>query len=115
MYFTLPALSAMNVMTWKCHVDNSTKGRYDMMLGKYVLTELGLNIKLSDNVIEADDGTFKGITIIIFDLGTYDFKKLNTEKITPEESFIDAYTEEVYESEHVCTVTKLLRVILDAK
>ena len=29
--------------------------------------------------------------------------------------FIDAYAEEVYESEHVCTDHKRLRVILDAK
>ena len=30
------------------------------------------------------------------DLGTYIFKDLNIKKITPEESFIDAYAEEVY-------------------
>ena len=48
-------------------------------------------------------------------LGTYIFKYLNTEKITPEELFNDTYAEEVYESEHVLTATKLLHVILDAK
>ena len=31
--FTLPELSAMNVITWKFHVDDSAKGRYDMILG----------------------------------------------------------------------------------
>ena len=31
-HFTLPALSATNVVTWKCHVDDSTKGRCDMIL-----------------------------------------------------------------------------------
>ena len=49
------------------------------------------------------------------DLGMYIFKDLNTEKITPEESFTDAYVEEVYESEHIRTSTKQIRVILDAK
>ena len=49
------------------------------------------------------------------DLGTYIFKYLNTGKITPEESFTNAYVEEVYESEHVRTATKRLCVILDAK
>ena len=34
--FTLPALSAKNVVTWKCHVDNSAKGRHDMILGRYL-------------------------------------------------------------------------------
>ena len=40
---------------------------------------------------------------------------LNTSKITPEESFPNAYIEELYESEYVHTDTKLLCVILDAK
>ena len=35
---TLPKLSATNAVTWKCHVDNSAKGRYDMILGRYLLT-----------------------------------------------------------------------------
>ena len=38
--FTLPALSATNVATWKSHVDDSDRGRYDMILGRYLLTEL---------------------------------------------------------------------------
>ena len=34
--FTLPEISADNVVTWKCHVDESTKGRYDMILERYI-------------------------------------------------------------------------------
>ena len=49
------------------------------------------------------------------DLGHYELKILNTRKITPEESFNNAYTKELYESYHVRTATKLLCVILDAK
>ena len=30
--FTLPALNATNSVTWKCHVDDSAKGRYDMII-----------------------------------------------------------------------------------
>ena len=41
--FTLPALRETNFMTWKCYVDDSDKGRYDMILVRYLLTELGLN------------------------------------------------------------------------
>ena len=37
-YFTLPALSATNIVTWKCHVDESAKGRYNMILGRDLLT-----------------------------------------------------------------------------
>ena len=38
--FSLTSLMATNVVTWKCHVDDSTKGRYDIILGIYLLTEL---------------------------------------------------------------------------
>ena len=37
-YFTLPELSDKNVVMWKCHVDDSTKVRYDMILGRDLLT-----------------------------------------------------------------------------
>ena len=40
------------------------------------------------------------------DMGTYEFKYLNTGNITPEEQFTNAYAEEIYESEHVRTATK---------
>ena len=30
--FTLPALRAMNAVTWKFHVDESAKGMYDIIL-----------------------------------------------------------------------------------
>ena len=32
-YFTLPTLSEINVVTWIFHVYDSYKGRYDMILG----------------------------------------------------------------------------------
>ena len=38
--FTLPALSAKNVVTWKCHVYESAKGRYDMILRQDLPTDL---------------------------------------------------------------------------
>ena len=36
--FTLTALSATNFVTWKCHVDDSAKGRYDNIFEQYLLT-----------------------------------------------------------------------------
>ena len=105
-YFTLPALSATNVVMWKCHVDDSDKGRYDMILGRYLLTELVFNLKLSEHVIKEYYGPFDRSTTPIVDLGTYIFKDLNTGKITPKESFDNAYSEEVYESDHVNNDTK---------
>ena len=79
--FTLHKLSATNITVWKLHVDESAQGRYDMILGRYIRTELGLNLKLSDHVIEAYDRYLKGSTEPMVYLGTYEFKYLNTGKI----------------------------------
>ena len=46
-YFTLPELRATKIMTWNCHLDESDKGRCDIIFGRYPLTSLGLNLKLS--------------------------------------------------------------------
>ena len=37
-YLNLPKLRATKIVTWNCHVDESAKGRYDMILGIYILT-----------------------------------------------------------------------------
>ena len=87
-------------------MDDSAKVRYYMVLGRDVFKELGLPLKFSDHVIEVDNGSFTGSTSPMVDLGTSEFKDLNTGEITPEESFTNSYIEEVYESEHVCTATK---------
>ena len=83
--FNLPTLSATNILTWNCHVGEYSKSRYDMILGRYLLIELLLNLKFSEHVIEADDGPFKGSTTPMVNLGKYIFKYLNTGKFTPEE------------------------------
>ena len=64
-------------------MDESAKGRYYTILGKYIWTELGLNSKLSACVIEAYYGTFKGYTEIKVGLGMYEFKNINTGEIKP--------------------------------
>ena len=32
--YTLPALNATNVVTWECHVNDSAKSSYGMILGR---------------------------------------------------------------------------------
>ena len=49
----------------------SAKGRYDMIIGKYLFTELGVSLKFSDHIIESNDGPFKGSTTPMVDLGPY--------------------------------------------
>ena len=58
--FTLPGIRATKIVTWNCHMDDSAKGRCDMILGRYLLTELVLNPKFSEYTIKVYDGTLKG-------------------------------------------------------
>ena len=60
-----------------------------MILCKYILTALGIDLKLFEHVTKADDGPLKCTTYPMVDLGTYEIKYLNTEKSTPEESFYE--------------------------
>ena len=55
-----------------------------MILGRDILTALVLDLELSDYIIETNDGPIKGSTEPMVDLGTYEFKYLNTGNITPE-------------------------------
>ena len=79
--------------------DGFDKGIYYIILGRYLLKALGLYLKLSDHVIEAYDGHFKGSTGPIVGLGRYEFKDLNIGKITPKEFFMDSYAGEINELE----------------
>ena len=45
------------------------------------------------------------------DLGMHKFKNLNTGKFTPEESFMNSYTEDNYEQEQIHPDNKRLHVI----
>ena len=46
-YFILPEFSAKKIVTWECRVNDSTKGINNMILGRYIFTELVLNLKIS--------------------------------------------------------------------
>ena len=82
-YFTLPEPSATNIVAWNCHADDSAKVAYDIILGRYLLTALVLNLKLSEHVIESDDGTLKGSSSPVVDLIMYKFRNLSIRKSTP--------------------------------
>ena len=71
-------------MTWNFHADDYSNGRYDMILGRDILTYLGLNLKLFEHVIKSYDGTFKVLTAPMVDLRNYSFKYLNIGKIKTE-------------------------------
>ena len=56
-------------------------GRYDMILHRDISKALGLNIELYEHVIKSDDGTLKGPSSHVADLGMYELKKPITGKL----------------------------------
>ena len=79
----MPELSATNIVTWNFHVDDFSKGRYNFLLGRGLLTAFGFNIKFYENVVKADGGLLKGSLSPIFYLSVWEFIHLKTGIITP--------------------------------
>ena len=68
-----------------------------MILGKDILTSLGLYLFIFNCVIKGGDGTFENCTAPMVDLGNYEFKNLDTGKLSPEEYFTNSHVEELFE------------------
>ena len=47
-----------------------------MILGRDLVTALGLDLKFSENIILGGDGPFKGFSVPMVDVSTYGFKPL---------------------------------------
>ena len=69
------------IVTWNFHIDDSDKSMYDMILGRYILTALVLDLIFFNNFTEGGDRPFERCTAPMVDLGTYKFKDLDTGKI----------------------------------
>ena len=54
-----------------------------MILGRDLLTALGLDIKFSENIILGGDGLYKGYSAPMVDVITYYFKTLTDNKVKP--------------------------------
>ena len=44
-----------------------------MILGRYLLTALGLDFKFSDNVVIGSEGPYEGLSAPMIDISNYDF------------------------------------------
>ena len=66
---------------WKYHVNEYTDGRYDMILGRDLLTALGLDINFSENVIIGEEGPYIGCSSTIVDVINYDFKSITDKTV----------------------------------
>ena len=111
----LPVLSATKTVTWKYHVDDSTAGRYNMIISRYLLTKLGIDLKFSTNTIQCSKGSYQGCTTPMVNLDYYDFEPINIKMCTfLEGSLLNAYVKKFRESEPLCTANNRLRTTLDA-
>ena len=95
--FCIPEFSTENIMSWEFHVDDFAEISYFIILSRYLLTSLVINLKFPKQIIEGCSGPFESYTEPIVDLGTYEFKIVNVDKITSKEYFTDAYLEELFE------------------
>ena len=102
-------------MSWKCHVDHKNNIRYYMILSRYLLTALGMDLDFSENLVIGDEGPYEGCLSNMAELSNYDFKYLTENTVKPEESFVHSYVDECLKAE--CSISSTCRMhrILDAK
>ena len=82
--FFIPRFSATKNLMWKCHVDESTTGRYYIILGRDLLTALRLDLKFFLNVIHGEEGPFKRYSAPMVDVNNYNFNILTAKTVKPE-------------------------------
>ena len=75
----LPEFNVTKIVFCKFHIDFSTNSRYNVILGRELLTSLLLDIKFSRNVIICGEGPYEGFLSPMVDVRNYDFIAL-TEK-----------------------------------
>ena len=71
------------ILRWKFHVDESTTGRYDMILGRDLLTALVLHIKFAENVMHVVEVPYKACSSPMFEVNNYNFNILTGETVEP--------------------------------
>ena len=64
-----------------------------MILGRYLLTVLGLYISFSDRVIVVSKGQYEGCSALMFDVSNYGYTHLMDKTIELEESFLSFYVD----------------------
>ena len=102
-------------MSWQCNTDNKKNCRYDIILGRGLLTVLVLDLNFSENIIISGERPYEGCLAPMADLSNYDFKSSTTKKVKMKEYFLNPYDNECLESDSSISSTRRMRRILDAK
>ena len=94
--FKLPELSNSRIIEWKCQVnDSKSPSNYDMIVGRDLLEQLGINLKFHTQTIEWDDAEIP----------------MRSPSITHQEAFLAESTE----GKLALKASERLKSILDAK
>ena len=65
-----------------------------MILGRYLLTNLGLDFRISEHATAGGDRSYEGFMAPMVNMSTYKYEPLNPKDyINPVEQFMDAYVE----------------------
>ena len=91
--FCLPEFSATKIVTWECHIRESTNSRYDMILGRDLLTALVMDLKFSDNIIIGGEGPYEQFSAPMVDGSNYYFNSITDITVKPEDYFINLYVD----------------------
>ena len=86
-----------------------------MILGRDLITALGLDLKYSENLIIGGAGPYELCLAPMADLSNYGFKSLAENIVKPEQSFIDSYVDKFLEFENSIHSMRKMHRILDAK
>ena len=114
-YFCLPEFSAAKIVTWKCHVYESTNDRYNIILGRDILIAPGLDLKFSQSIIIGGEGPYEGCLAPMVDIINYNITFVKDKTVKPEESFINTYVDEKFESDSATSSMRRMRIIIYAK
>ena len=105
----------MDIVTYKCHVYDSAKGRYNMIMGRDLLTTLGLDPKFSDFIVVGVKWLYEVFSAPTVDVRKFYYESLTNKNVKQEESFLDLYVDECFESGNMINLTWQMCIILDAK
>ena len=88
----------MDIVTYKCHVYDSAKGRYNMILRRDLLTNLGLEPKFSVFIVVGVKRLYEVYLAPTVDIRSCYYESLTNKNVKQEESFLDLYVDECFES-----------------
>ena len=81
-----------------------------MIIGRYLLTALGLERKFYDRVIVSGKGPYEGCLSPTVDISNCEYAPLTDKIVKPKESSLNLYVDECFESENTINLTQWMHI-----